>query len=253
MNKQTEKELLNIVKKNYEEIAEHYTETRKKQLWPELRDLCAGIKDGDKILDLGCGSGKLLDAFTDKDIRYLGIDTCDKLLDSAKKRFSDLYLQDEEIKASLRLKQENISFQNGDVLNLGALNEVDFDYVFSIAVLQHIPGRNLQVQALKQLKNKVSDNGKIIISVWNMRSEAWQKKNFRGLIWKFFFLKLIKKNSMDFGDILFDWKNPEGETISKRYYHAFRRNELKKIAKLAGLRVDKLYKDKYNYYVVLVK
>ena len=32
--------------------------------------------------------------------------------------------------------------------------EFDFDYVFAIALLQHIPGKDLQVLAMKQLKNK---------------------------------------------------------------------------------------------------
>ena len=58
---------------------------------------------------------------------------------------------------------------------------------------------------------------------------------------------------MDFGDIIFDWKNSQGERVSQRYYHAFRKGELKAIFKKAGLKIEKLYKDKYNYYAVLKK
>ena len=58
---------------------------------------------------------------------------------------------------------------------------------------------------------------------------------------------------MDFGDILFDWKNAKGEQISRRYYHAFSKNELKKLAIRAGFKIEKLYKDKYNYYLILEK
>ena len=38
MDKQTQKNLLDIVKRNYNEIAEDFDETRKKQLWPELEN-----------------------------------------------------------------------------------------------------------------------------------------------------------------------------------------------------------------------
>jgi hypothetical protein len=58
---------------------------------------------------------------------------------------------------------------------------------------------------------------------------------------------------MDFGDILFDWKNSRGENISQRYYHAFTKRELRNIIKKAGLEVDKLYGDGKNYYVIAKK
>ena len=58
---------------------------------------------------------------------------------------------------------------------------------------------------------------------------------------------------MGFGDILFDWKNSQGKPISQRYYHAFTKRQLKKIIKIAGLEIEKIYKDKYNYYVILKK
>ena len=229
MNKKTQKEILNIVKKNYSEIAEHYSETRKKELWPELIDLTKNIPANTRVLDVGCGSGKLLKVLQEKKIYYLGIDPCAELLKQAKEQFP------------------SFKFNKGDILNLGAINELNFDYIFCVAVLQHIPGKDLQIKALKQLKNKLSKNGKIILSVWNL----WNQKKYRKLIWKFQLLKLINKNKMDLGDILFDWKNPQGENISKRYYHAFRLFELKRIIKKSGLKIEKIYKDEYNIYAII--
>lgn len=231
MNKATQKELLNIVKRNYEEIADHYSETRKKHLWPELEKLTQDIKPGSKVLDVGCGSGKLLMALENKNIRYLGIDQCKKLLNSAEAQFP------------------SAKFNIGDILNLGEINELDYDYVFSIAVLQHIPGHDLQIKALRQLKNKISQNGKIIISTWNI----WNQEKYRKLIWRFWLLKLVGKNKMNFGDILFDWKNPEGNSISKRYYHAFTIFELKRLIKKSGLKIERIYKDEFNIFAVLKK
>jgi hypothetical protein len=59
------------------------------------------------------------------------------------------------------------------------------------------------------------------------------------------------RNQMDFGDVLFDWKR--GGMTSKRYYHAFRRCELKKLVKKAGLKIEKIFRDRFNYYLVLTK
>ncbi len=232
MDKQTQKELLNIVKRNYEEIAEEFSETRNKPLWPELIKLTEKIKDGDRILDVGCGNGRLLGAFQGKNINYTGVDNSEKLIKLAKRRSSELRITNYELRIL-------------DILDLGKLPQIGFNYVFCIAVLQHIPGRNLQIAALKQLKNKVNDNGNIVISVWNL----WNKKKFRKLIFKFLALKLIGKNKMDFGDILFTGFSRK----SQRYYHAFRKRELKKIIKKTGLKIEKIYKDKYNYYAILKK
>lgn len=229
MNKQTQKELLEIVKKNYEEIAEQFNETRKKHLWPELVELVKDIKDGDGVLDVGCGNGRLLEALQDKKINYLGVDSSEKLIELAKAKYPDA------------------KFASGDILELSLIPEINFDYVFCIAVLQHIPSRKLQIDAVRQLRNKVSDNGRVIISVWNL----WAQPKYRQLIIKFALLKLIKKNKMELGDILFDWKNTQGMIISKRYYHAFYKWELKRICQQAGFKVEKIYSDSYNYYAVL--
>ncbi|PLX26695.1 hypothetical protein C0583_06725 [Candidatus Parcubacteria bacterium] len=234
MNKQTQKELLKIVERNYDSIADQYNETRKKNmfpLWNELIKITKQVKSGDKILDVGCGNGRLQEAFIGKEVKYIGLDTCEKLLSHAKENYKDA------------------DFRKGDILNLGEVKEYDFDFVFSIAVLHHLPGQEMQTQALRQLWNKTKKGGTVVVTVWNL----WRHETYGKLIWRFFFLKLIRKNKMDFGDILWDWKNQAGERVSQRYYHAFSKKQLKKIAKKAGFKKKKIFTDKYNYYLVLTK
>jgi SAM-dependent methyltransferase len=238
MNKKTQNELLRIVKKNYADIAEHYNETRKKHLmplWGELLNYAKNVKEGASVLDAGCGNGRLIEAFEGKKINYIGVD------------------QDEKLIASAREQKPEFKFIAGDLLELGKIAEYNFNHLISIAVLHHIPGERLRIEVLRQFKNKIGQDGEILFTVWNMWSDKWAKKNFKQAIFKFFLLKLIKKNQMDFGDILIDWKNSEGQIISKRYYHAFTKWELRRIVKKAGLKLKKIYSDDYNYYVIAGK
>jgi tRNA (uracil-5-)-methyltransferase TRM9 len=226
MDRETQNELLEVVRRNYREIADDFSQTRQKYLWPEIIKLAGIVKNGDRVLDVGCGNGRLLGAWKDKNVDYLGVD--------ASREFSKIAGQ----------HYPERKFVVGDILRLGEIAEVDFDYVFCIAVLHHLPGRELRVAALKQLRNKIKSDGRIILSVWNL----WSRKKYRRLIYKFALLKLMGKNKMDFSDIVFDWKNEAGKT---RYYHAFCRSELRRIIEQSGLKIEKLYKDQYNYYAVL--
>ncbi len=233
MKKETEKELLKIVKNNYEDIAEHFSETRKKYIWPELKNLAKMVKEGSSVLDLGCGNGRLIDAFEQK-INYFGIDQSEALIKLAKKRYPD-----------------NI-FRVGNALDLNKLdfkkNEIPskYDFIFSIAVLQHIPGKKKRIEMLRSLKNNLKPEGRLVISNWNM----WEIKKFRKLIYKTYLLKWLGKNDFDFGDIVFDWKDSSGKVTGQRYYHAFTKKELRNVFNKTGFRIEKLYKDKYNFYII---
>lgn len=233
MDKQTQKNILNLVKESYRDIAEDFDITRNKRIWPELEKLASMAKDGDKVLDVGCGNGRLGKVFEEKNIKYIGVDNSSKLIEIAKKNFES--------------RPDKYEFSGGDILELGKIPQINFDFVFSIAVLHHLPGKGLRINALKQLKNKISDNGKIILSVWNM----WPQAKFRKLIFKYTALKLLGKNKMDFGDIIFEWKNNQGDKLAQRYYHAFTKFGLKQIIKKSGLETEKIYKDDHNYYAIL--
>lgn len=240
MDKQTQQNLLKIVDKNYQVISDNFNETRKKYLWPEVINLAGLIKDGQTVLDVGCGNGRLLEALQNRQIEYVGVDLSEELIELARSK----YLPAEQIDENKKYK-----FIVGNILELGKLPQFNFDYVFSVAVLHHLPGENLQIDALKQLRNKIKNDGKIIITVWNL----WSQGKFVKMILKFWFLKFVGKSKMEFGDVLFDWKNASGESVSQRYYHAFRWAELKRIVKKAGLKIERRFRDKHNFYLILTK
>ncbi|PLX22051.1 hypothetical protein C0584_00800 [Candidatus Parcubacteria bacterium] len=235
MDNNTEKRLLNIVKSNYDIIGKHFSETRKKEIWPELKKIAKQVEENSKILDLGCGNGRLLRAFDSKNLEYFGIDQSESLIEEAMKQFP------------------NDHFLVGDILDLSKIDlkknklPKKFNFIFSIAVLQHIPGKKKRIEFLRTLKNYLEPDGVIVFSNWNM----WEIPKYKKLVYRTFFLKILRKNSLDFGDVLFDWKNSKGETVSQRYYHAFRKYELRSLFKKAGYKVRKNYKDKFNFYTIL--
>ncbi len=313
MDKQTQQNLLDLVKKSYEQIAEDFDITRQKHLWPEIIKLASQVKDGDKVLDVGCGNGRLTKAFAGKRVKYVGVDNSEKMIETAREnsrtviadtskatsylsssgeRQRDPGIQKSGAQINLdsrfrgndkrevvaRNDNNNYKFLVGDILELDKIEEKDFDYVFCIAVLHHLPGRDLRIKALEQMKNKIKPGGppasagaderagKIILTVWNL----WSQVKFKKLIIKTLCEKIIRKlglmsrrysrdpdfalrTSGDYGDILFSWKNNRGAEIGRRYYHAFRMGELKKIVKLAGLKIERINKDNYNYYITLSK
>lgn len=231
MDQKIVEQLLSVVKNNYETIAVDFDLTRKKEVWPKMRELAESVKDGNNILDVGCGNGRLLEALVDKKIKYLGVDNSEALIKIAKNNYP--YNE----------------FRVGDILKLEQETENNFDYIFCLAVLQHIPSRELRLRALEQMKNKLASNGILVISVWNL----WRNKKYRPLIFKNYWLKIIGRNKLGFNDLLFPWVNNRGEKSSERYYHAFTKKELKKLARLAGLKSQKLERDQYNYWYILKK
>jgi SAM-dependent methyltransferase len=233
MNKQIQSDLLKLVKDGYDRIADDFSVTRNKELWPEVLELARMVREGDRVLDAGCGNGRLLRAFEGKNFEYIGVDNSEGLIERAKMNNESRIM--------------NHEFVVGDIVGLNKIVDGTFNFIFSIAVMPHLPGKDLRIEVLRQMKEKLADDGKIIVTAWNL----WAQKKYLKLIWKFAWQKIVGENKMDFGDIVFDWKNSRGEKVSQRYYHAFTRSGLKKLAANAGLKIERLYKDKYNYYLIL--
>lgn len=227
--------LLKKTGEDYDLIADQFSSSRH-SAWPEFNILGQYIKEEEKVLDLGCGNGRLFGLFKDKNIDYTGVDNSIKLIEWAKKKYPDG------------------KFQVVDALNLPFPNN-DFDKIFCIAVFHHIPSEELRSQFLKEAKRVLKPGGLLILTVWNL----WQRKTGWRLLLKYTFSKLIGKSRLDFKDIFYPWKSSGGKTLIQRYFHLFSKNSLKKLISGAGFKIKEadVFKREeaknYNIYIIAEK
>lgn len=206
-------------RKDYDEIVESYI-LKRQFFWPELEKIKDYIKDGDKILDFGCGHGRLLLLLKDKKIDYIGTDISLKILEIAKKRFP------------------NRDFRIVNKLSL-PFSDSFFNAICCIAVFHHIPSAKLRLRLLREFKRALKQDGFLILTIWYL----WvgQRRLVLKYISKWFLSKISgKKTELDFKDVFIPWKNNEGKTLANRYLHAFTKNELATLVKKAGFKIEKL-------------
>lgn len=236
MNKRAEKFLLKIVQEGYEEIAEAFNETRKKPMKPLVYKIVEdlSIKEGYKILDVGCGNGCFLEVLLDKKslakLNYLGIDNSVNLIKYAQEKYG-------------------VKFKVNNIVNLENLKENNFDYIFSWAVLHHLPGSKVRLSFLKDIYNKLNKEGSFIFSVWKLR----KRKNFLSLKFQSFFKQILQGRILDFNDLIFDWKGDKNGKNQLRYYHAFSKKSLNKLISKSKFKIEKFLEDDFNYYYILKK
>ena len=236
INKRAERFLLSIVANGYEDIAESFNETRKKNMKAMVYIIVENIKikDGDRILDLGCGNGRFLDVLIKekKEINYfyLGIDNSSKLINYAKNAYKQ-------------------NFKIVNIVDLNKMKEDNFDYIFSWAVFHHLPGSKIRLKFLESVYKKIKTDGLFVFSVWKLRS----RKDFFKLALTSFFNQLLKFRIINFGDLIFNWKGNKNGDQKARYYHAFSENSLKKLISKTSFKVEKFLEDDFNYYYILKK
>jgi tRNA (uracil-5-)-methyltransferase TRM9 len=211
MKQSTINKLLKLNRELYEKETSAWSKTRK-EIWEKnVIDFVKKIPAGSCVLDLGCGNARLYQKFTKKKINYLGIDLSKKLIAYDKKDYPD------------------VKFEIGNGLNLKYINK--FDYIISIAVLHHIPGRKLQIKFLRNCYDALKPNGKLCLTVWS----RWQDK------YKKYFLITKPYPDMAKNDLIVPWEN----TKYKRFIHAFTKKELENLAKNSSfLNTDCYYSDK---------
>jgi len=214
MKSEVAQKILEKVKKDYQITAESFNQSRQ-DLWQEFFSFKKYIKPDDKILDLGCGNGRLVELFEDS-INYIGVDNCQPLIAKARDRYKD---------------RKGVRFMVADIANL-PFTDNEFDVIFFIATLHHIPSLILRQKAIKEIKRILKSGGILIMTNWNRYH--WQHlPNF----FKYFILNLLGLTKMDLKDVLVKWEKPR----VLRYYHAFTRREIVRLLKSNGFKIIKNY------------
>ncbi len=192
-------------RKVYNAIAAHFSQTRE-FVWADLKPLAKYTRDGDTVLDLGCGNGRLYQIFADLQVRYVGIDQSEELIALAKKKFPEA------------------RFLVGNMLDT-RVTEQSVDVVYCIAAFQHIPTTELRLQVLREIKRVLKPGGTLIMTNWNLYSD-WARKKYTG---------------DEQGDYYIPWKTSFGKNLGTRYYHGFLLEELLDLTEQTGFEMCEQY------------
>ncbi|RJP63067.1 MAG: class I SAM-dependent methyltransferase [Ignavibacteriales bacterium] len=202
----------------YDDIASEFSATRAYP-WKELQVFIPYIKNNFKILDLGCGNGRLLKSLeqADKKLNYLGVDFSAKLIEQA------------------RANHPQTKFIRADMSDL-SFDRNTFDIVFMIASFHHIPSQAERLDLLYKINGWLKPGGLLFMTNWNL----WQKKYLKYALENFWSKK-------SWNDFFIPWTTNDGGTVW-RYYHSFTTGELIYLLKSTNfdLEPEGVYKTEWN-------
>lgn len=203
---------------DYDAIAAAFSLSRDGQRWPEVEAEIHALPAASLMLDIGCGTGRLSETAHARGVVYVGVDISDRQINEA------------------RRMHRNVDFCQGSMLHL-PFNDRAFDAVFMVASLHHLLTREERLQAVQEAVRVLKPGGKLVVTVMAL----WQPK-----FWRLFFQKQAYgdlddaiKSQMKWNDILLPWKWQVQKPIA-RYYHAFRRGELRRLFKAKGVEMQSL-------------
>lgn len=146
---------------NYNILASHFSYTRG-VVWPEIKAFAEKIPPGAKVLDLGCGNGRLYQFLKDKKINYLGLDFSQNLIAEAQKR------------------HPRAQFRVADITQESIWSKLpnQFDFVFCVATLHHLVSEKERKFIVKNIKNSLKNKGQVFATVWNLWQPKYAKYHF---------------------------------------------------------------------------
>jgi SAM-dependent methyltransferase len=217
MQRKVAEKILKETESGYDLISTKFSQTRK-HFWRGLEFIGNYTKAGDRVLDYGCGNGRLLELIGSiENIQYLGLDVSKELIDRAKGKYQGSNIQF----SKLNIDQESL-----------ALEKNFFNTGYSIAVFHHFPSRAYRKKVAHLIAGALKDDGYIIVTVWYL----WQKKYF-GNILKNWMDKILGKSQLDWNDCLIPFTDNQGNKFP-RFHHAFTKRELKKLFEDVGFQTE---------------
>ena len=216
MNNETVQKIVRATERGYDAIARKFSQTRA-HFWRELEFVGGYAGKGARVLDFGCGNGRLLELIGDRGIEYFGVDVSGELIGIAKEKYQGSRVHFAKIDPLAK----RLPFTDGF-----------FDVAYSIAVFHHFPGKKYRKRMAEELFAKTKEGGTVVVSVWHL----WQRKYFKH-IFKNWIEKLKGKSDREWNDCVIPFTDNAGKKI-ERFHHAFTKRELRSLFASAGFRIE---------------
>lgn len=205
----------------YKEFAKYYDRFYKnKDYEKEVGFLMNFIKEGDEIIDIGCGTGIHASLISQKGFYVDCLDLNDEMLEVAKTRLKS-------------------NFYSQNILDINI--DKKYDVIISMfAVLNHLKSVDELEKCLSNLRGILKDDGKIIIDLHYPQSSGSKKDSFdnmtRIMEWNY-----DKKNRIENSKITFmiGYKRYEDSHVFK----IFTIDEVKECCTKIGLKVLNVYEN----------
>jgi len=186
---------------DYDPFAKNFSQTRHYG-WPEFEHLFPYLKRGQRVLDLGCGNGRLRQFISNKIISeggYYGLDLSNELLKIARNKYPHDHFFHGNFSEKLPFGAEN------------------FEIITAIASFHHILNASEQNRFLQEAHRVLKKNGIIFITTWKLPNKWFWPNILRGN-WK-------------------NWLIPFGVEKFPRIYRRISPSEMKKKMKKNGFKV----------------
>jgi tRNA (uracil-5-)-methyltransferase TRM9 len=217
MNTKKAEKIINNLQTGYDIVAEHFSNTRY-VLWPEMLAWQEYLQDGQTVLDLGCGNGRLLEMCRNNKVKYTGYDISTELIQIAKEKCQQYSVPE-------------ASFQVGDMRFL-PFASASFDIVFAVASLHHLPHQINRWQALSEIYRVLRPGGLLLMTNWYF----WNTfTNHKYQIKKQLLLNWLR--GLDKHGLYIPWKDQAGKIKIQRYYYAFKKRELSTLLGKIGFNI----------------
>lgn len=122
---------------------------------PLAHSLCDGFfreidfdPEGKRVLDIGCGIGRLETGFSEMFGEVVGLDVSGEMIARAKEQAPDL---------------SNVTFVKGNGHDLAEFPDGHFDFVFSYLTFQHIPEKAIILDYLREIRRVLKEDGLFMI------------------------------------------------------------------------------------------
>ena len=222
METKTAAQLIEVNRLFYQKFGSEFSRTRGR-IQPGVRKIINRIGRDLPLLDVGCGNGEFIRQLAENGHRapVHGVDFSLPLLEDA-----------------VRIPENfPATFHALDITSSDwAVVSGPYSVITSFATLHHIPSDEIRLNLLRNIRERLTDNGQFIFSCWQFLNSERLTKRIQP--WE---VVGLDENNVDDGDYLLDWRSGG---IGYRYAHQYSEAELAGLAAKSGFKlIDMFYSD----------